>query len=290
MDTAAGYYKGHQCGTRWVPQVRFVPSGRGGCGRLLRGRTTACGSVLGAKGGRGAGDPRRNDSPSTGGGPAPPKDGGRCPGGTPFPSAPRGPAAEAGPGREDGGARVALGYCALPAAGFGAARRPPATGAGRRPAERSVPRREGARRPLRQALSAAGPRESERQAAGAPRREVQRGATAGAGASLPAAPRVSPLSEGGGPGRGEGACRGGVGGSRRDAHRARRAGVPRPCPRVHRPGRAGAARPTTQPRRGLASPGGAAGSWRRESAAVPWSGGGSVSGPATSRVNGTAFP
>lgn len=91
-------------------------------------------------------------------------------------------------------------------------------------------------------------------------------------------------------GAGPRACRSGVGGSRRDAHRARRAGVPRPCPRVHRPGRAGAARSTTQPRRGLASPGGAAGSWRRESAAVPWSGGGSVSGPATSRVNDTAFP
>lgn len=41
------------------------------------------------------------------------------------------------PRREDGGARVALGYCALPAAGTGAACCPSAAGTG--PAERSVP-------------------------------------------------------------------------------------------------------------------------------------------------------
>lgn len=41
------------------------------------------------------------------------------------------------PRREDGGARVALGYCALPAVGIGAACCPSAAGTG--PAERSVP-------------------------------------------------------------------------------------------------------------------------------------------------------
>lgn len=242
----------------------FVLSGRSGCAgsavlgrvrpalppllaaRLPRGCLAACGLGLGGKGRERS--PAGTTRPAPAGSSEGPRPLPRGAAGLHFPARPAPPPQR--PGQEDGGARVALGYCALPAAGFGA---------GHRPAERSVAPREGACRPC--ALPCPQPGEGRTPWSGRGRRRVAPRRAAG----LP--------SGGGGAGpRGRGLPVPGGRGRRQPPKRApasprwRALSVSSRSPRLGRPGR-----PVCRPSPG-GTPGGAAGGWRRESA--PWSGGG----------------
>lgn len=304
VDTAVGYHKWHQRGARWVGKVRLVPSGRSAAlgrvrpalpsllaARLPGGCLTACGSVWGARGGRGA--PlerlaRHRPRPGSSEGPRPLPRGAA---GTPFPSAPRAPAAEAGPGRWRRPCRPWLLRAACCGFRCGAQpacyrRGPPSCGEVSTAAGGGLPA-------LRPALPCpARSRAKGGRATGcrAPRREGT--AERPRDPVRPSPPPCGfPLRRRGG--RAEGS---GLAGAGRTAAAGTRPGPAAPAcpvrvlvfPRLGRPGRPVCrASPGETPRPRAARRGAGAGS----RPPAPWSGGGvSVNGPATSRVNGAAFP